>query len=195
MAAKKKTKRVTLKKRHSMEMQHKQRCPITPERHRRLLEDLETGDWPAMVAIRNGISPGTLRQWVLKGLDPESDERYRRFADEFVGVEARMCGQLVKVIMDSALGRGSSKPYIDADTGEEVSPPNVGDAKWLLCTRFQFLWRQRKDGTLGGESIAEVVSHRIEQIEQQNRDAVRRILAQLPDDAKRAARKEGFLVP
>jgi hypothetical protein len=163
-------------------------CPITPARHKKIITDLEGGDWPAMVALRNGIAPNTLLGWVIKGLDPEAPDGYRKFADAFVQVEADISGALVKAIMDSALGR--LEPRFEGDP----PPPNVGDAKWMLVKRFSFLWKERKDGTMG-ESAAEVVCRRIEEIESDHRDEVRKILAQLPDEAKREARTAGFLVP
>lgn len=143
-----------------------------------------------MVALRNKMSPGTLMQWVFRGLDESAPKAYRDFAEAFVTTEAEISGQLVQIVMDSAMGR-RRKPTAES----EFEAPSVDDAKWMLVMRFQFLWRQQKDGSMGGKSCAEVVSERIVQLETSRRDQVRRILAQLPEAAKKAARQEGYMVP
>jgi len=141
-----------------------------------------------MVALRNGIAPNTMLKWVLKGLDPDAPSAYREFADEVVSVEAELSKMLVDVIMDKALGR--TRP-----PEEDMLRPSAEDAKWLLQKRFQFLWQEDKEGRVGGQSVAEVVTQRIEGIEGEHKAEVRRILAELPAEAKGRARKAGFLVP
>lgn len=175
-----------------MDLAHKKRVTITPERHRRIIEDLSGGDWPSMIALRNGVAPDTMMAWVLKGLDQDAPEEFREFADDFVRTEAEISGKLVAIILAGALGvkKGDVDP---ADEWERR--PCVEDAKWLLLVRFQFLWRVQKNGKMGGESAAEVVCRKIEEIQSEERDKVREILSQLPEVAKRAARQGGFLVP
>jgi hypothetical protein len=164
-------------------------CPITPARHACIIAALEGGDFPAMVALRNGIAPGTLNAWIMKGLDPEAPVEYREFADDVVRVEAEISKLLVDVVMDRALGR--TRP-----PEEGMQRPNAEDAKWMLTRRFQFLWAMdAATGRVGGQSVAEVVSRRIEGIEAETKQEVRRILAELPAAAKGRARKAGFLVP
>lgn len=186
MAAKKKRVR---KHRHAIAPTAKPTCAISPKLHAAIINRMMDGDWPAMVALACGVSPNTLMNWVIKGLDPTAHDGYRAFADEFVAIEVDLSSRLVKVIMDSSLGQGEARE-------EGSSAPNVSDAKWLLTRRFSFLWAMDKD-TLRtrGQSAAELVCTRIEEIESEDREKVRKILAQLPDDAKRDARGAGFLVP
>ena len=176
--------------RHTMALENKRPIPIDRKKHERIIEDMRGGDWPAMIALKNGIAPATLLSWVLRGLNPDEHPTYRDFADDFVRVEAEISGQLVDIIMKSAMGKLERR-----DSEDPYQAPNVDDAKWLLVKRFQFLWAQRKDGSFGGESAAEVVCRKIEEIQSEEREKVRKLLARLPEDAKREARAEGFLVP
>ena len=164
--------------------------PLTPRLHKAIIDDFESGDWPSMVALGNGVSPSTLMGWVLRGLQQDAPENYRRFADEFVAVEVAICRSLVRIVMDRAQGK-MPEGWEDGDP-----IPSVKDAKWLLSVRFAFLWSINRDtGMTRGQSAAEVVCNRIEEMEAEDREKVRKILSQLPDDAKRAARGAGFLVP
>jgi hypothetical protein len=170
-------------------------CPLTPELREKLLAGLREGDWPDMVAMRNGVSGQTLTRWVLKGLDEGAGEPWASFADEVVAIEVDVSGQLVKIIMDSAMGRRRIVNQLDEE-GHECHPPSVGDAKWMLTRRFQWLWAQsRETGLVAGRSLAEVVAERIEQIETEHLEQVRKLLRQLPSDAKREAMARGLVLP
>ena len=161
---------------------------LTPERHARLIEELEVGDFPAMAAIRAECSPRTVERWVQWGCEGSTAvEPYKSFAEAFVKVEARICGQLTKVIMDHALGRGIR--------GKRKTPK--GDPYWaerMLERRFRFLWGLNKDGTTGGVSVTELVIQAIEASSAERAAKARELLKLLPPDAKDRARKEGFQV-
>jgi hypothetical protein len=151
---------------------------LTPERHKALITELKVGDWPAMAAVRAKCSPSTVQRWVTEGCQPAAVEPYATFAADFVAVEAQICGQLTAVIMDRALGR--------SDEGDPYW------AKWLLETRFRFLWNINSGK--GGVSVAELVVGAIEVKDAEMAQKARDLLKQLPEPAKAEARKAGFLI-
>lgn len=162
---------------------------LTPELQAKLLSELSVGDWPQMVAYRCGCAPATIVAWLKKGCDPLAVEPYASFADAFLRKEADISAQLMTVIMDKALGRAERG---DPDGPE---PPDPGYCKWVLINRFQFLWRvDRETGKSGGLSVSEIVERHMLELSTDRADKARAILAQLPADAKAAARKEGFLL-
>jgi hypothetical protein len=157
---------------------------LTPERHARLIAELEVGDWPAMAAIRADCAPRTVVSWLERGLEPGAVEPYATFALEFVKVEARLCGQLTSVVMDAALGRGKPK-----------KASRNQDPIWafkLLESRFRFLWRVDERGNMGGTSVTELVLAAVDKMDASRADKARALLKQLPELAKQEARKEGF---
>lgn len=157
---------------------------LTPERHARLIAELEVGDWPTMAAIRADCSPSTVLSWLERGLEPAAVEPYASFALAFVQVEARLCGQLTQVVMDHALGRGKPKK------GSRNADPNWA---WkVLESRFRFLWRVDAKGNLGGQSVTELVLDAVAKMDAARAEKAREIVKQLPPTALEAARKEGF---
>lgn len=160
---------------------------LTPERHARLITELEVGDFPAMAAIRAGCSPRSVERWVQWGCEGATAvEPYKAFAEAFVQVEARLCGALTQVIMNHALGRVR---------GKQKKPK--GDPYWaerMLERRFRFLWGMNKDGTSGGVSVTELVIQTIEQGDADRAAKARELLKQLPEATKAQARQEGFQV-
>lgn len=160
---------------------------LTPERHARLIAELEVGDYPAMAAIRAQCSPRTVERWVQWGCEGATAvEPYKSFAEDFVAVEARLCGELTKVILDHALGRVK---------GKQKKPK--GDPYWaerLLQSRFRFLWAVDKNGQGGGVSVTEIVIQAIEKGDADRAQHARELLKQLPEAAKAEARQKGFQV-
>lgn len=157
---------------------------LTPERHKRLIEELEVGDWPAMAAIRAECSPRTVERWVVEGCQFAAVEPYASFAADFVRVEARLCAEYTRVIADHALGRVRGKQK--RPKGDPVW------ARYLLETRFRYLYGMRRDGTGGGVSVAELVLEALDKADAARADKARQVLKQLPAPLKEAARKEGF---
>lgn len=161
---------------------------LSPAVHKRLITELEVGDFPAMAAIRAGCSPTTVDRWVVWGCDPHAVEPYKSFASDFVRVEASICGALTAVVMDHALGRTKSRAK---------NPRPKGDPLWamkLLENRFRFLWHIGKDGQQGGVSVAQMVVSAIAAHDHARAEKAREILKQLSEPAKQEARKAGFLV-
>jgi hypothetical protein len=153
---------------------------LTPAVHKKLITELQVGDWPAMAAIRADCSPRTVERWVSVGCDPYAVEPYKSFAADFVRTEAKICGELTAVCMGRALGKGTE-----------------GDAFWafkMLETRFRFLWGVDKEGNGGGVAVAELVVRAIESQDSTRAEKARGILKQLPPEAKQEARNAGFLV-
>lgn len=149
---------------------------------------LKHGDWPSMTAYRVGVSPNTVDGWLVKGADPYAVEPYRSFAAAFVQAEAQIHGQLLKVIMDDALGRGEP-------AAEGQRKPSASWAAWLLMHRWGYLWRINKEtGMTNGVTVAQVVDQTLAKFSAGRREAAQKIIAQLSQEAKASARKEGFLL-
>lgn len=157
---------------------------LTPERHARLITELQVGDWPSMAAIRADCSPSTVESWLYRGLEPAAVEPYRSFALDFVKVEAELCGKLTSVVMDHALGRGKPKK------GSRNQDPAW--AMRLLESRFRFLWRVDAQGNLGGQSVTELVLGAVAKMDAVRAEKARELVKQLPPTAKEQARKDGF---
>jgi hypothetical protein len=160
---------------------------LSPELHERMLVELRVGDWPQMAAIRANVAPRSMLRWLHEGSGPYAVEPYKRFADAFILEEAKISGRLMKIIWDEMEGNG-----VPTERGER--PPNAELAKWMLMTRFRFLWAIDKEGRQGGLSVAEAVERHLETIEVGRAEKARAILSQLPAEAKQAARREGFLL-
>jgi hypothetical protein len=159
---------------------------LTPEVHQRFIEELSKGDWPIYAAFRAGIAPKSVKRWLDKGLEEAAVEPYATFAADVIRCEAELAGQLIKVVMDDALGKAMPPP-------EGMRRPNADRAIWMLQSRFKNLWG--KDGAPGAAvGIAEYAERHLETLDEAKRNAARKILAELPSEAKTKARKAGFLV-
>lgn len=162
---------------------------LTPELQEQIIADmLQHGDWPSMTAYRCGVSPHTLEAWLVRGADPYAVEPYRGFVAAFVGAEALIHGQLVKIIMDDALGRGAPPP-------EGQRRPSPAWAAWLLQHRWAYLWAiSRETGRTNGVTVAQVVDETLARFSEERRGKAKAIIAQLSQEARASARKEGFLL-
>lgn len=162
---------------------------LTPELQQAIVADmLLHGDWPSMTAYRVGVSPNTVEAWLVRGADPYAVEPYRGFVAAFVSAEAKIHGELLKVIVDDALGRGEPP----AEGKRRASP---AWAAWLLQHRWGYLWRLNKDtGRTNGTTVAEVVDQTLAKFSEDRRDKAKAIIAQLSSEARATARKEGFLL-
>lgn len=161
---------------------------LTPAVHERVIEELAKGDWPSLAAFRAGVAPKSVQRWISKGLEEAAIEPYASFAADVVRQEAELAGRLCEVIMKDALGQ-----LPPVERGERG--PNVESAKWLLQVRFRFFWGS-KDGQSVPSAIgvAEFVERTIATVDERRRDAAKRILAALPQEARANARKEGFVL-
>jgi hypothetical protein len=159
---------------------------LTPARHKRLITELQVGDWPAMAAIRADCSPRTVERWVVMGCDPVAVEPYRSFAAEFVKVEANLCGEMMGIILADARGAKKGK-----DTHYRA---NVETAIWVLQNRFRFLWAIDREGKQGGVSVVEIVFDAMNKMDEGRAREARELLKNMNEDQKRAAREKGFLV-
>lgn len=159
---------------------------LTPARHARLIEELRKGDWPAMAAIRADVAPRSMERWVVWGCEPAAVEPYASFARDFVKAEAELSGEMMGIILAHAR---------DGHYGNKRPPK--GDpawARWVLQERFRFLWRVDKEGKQGGVSVLQVVIEAIEQLDVTRNEKARKLLTELTEEQKQAARKEGFNV-
>lgn len=161
---------------------------LTPAVQQRFLDELAKGDWPQLAAFRAGISPKSVKRWLDKGLEEAAVEPYASFAAAVVMLEAQLAGKLIEVIVNDALG---TTPTPD----EGRTKPNVLSAQWLLNNRYRFFWGT-KDGVVppAAISIAEHIERQSSALDASKRDAVKKILAKLPADARADARKEGFVL-
>jgi hypothetical protein len=161
---------------------------LTPAVQQRFLDELAKGDWPQLAAFRAGIAPKSVKRWLDKGLEDCAIEPYASFAAEVVRLEAELAGKLIHVVMQDALGETP-----EPDEGKRR--PNVQTAQWLLQNRFRFFWGT-KDGLVSPAalSIAEHVERQMASLDETKRNAARKILAALPNEARTEARKAGFLL-
>lgn len=162
---------------------------LTPELQQAIIRDmLEHGDWPSMTAYRCGVSPNTVMNWLVRGSDPYAVEPYLGFVAAFVGAEAIIHGQLLAVIVDAALGR-------QRERAEGAPVPKPEWAAWLLHKRWAYLWSLDKEtGKSKGVTVAEVVDQTLAKFSEARRDKAKAIIAQLSQEARASARKEGFLL-
>lgn len=160
---------------------------LTPSRHKRLIAELEVGDWPALAALRADVAPTTLYRWVRMGCEPAAVEPYASFAASFVKVEATIAGEMMAIVMAAARGgverlkKGARRP-----------DPEM--AIWVLQNRFRFLWRIDKDGNQGGVSVLQTVIDAVAANDNAMREQAKAILATIPEATKQEARKKGFLL-
>jgi hypothetical protein len=159
---------------------------LTPEVHARFLDELAKGDWPIYAAFRAGIAPKSVKRWLDKGLEEAAIEPYATFAADVIRCEAEVAGQLIQVVMNDALGK-------TPPAAEGMRRPNVQTAIWMLQSRFKALWG--KDGAPGAAvGITEYAEKQLAMLDDAKREKAKKILAALPNDARAAARKEGFLL-
>jgi hypothetical protein len=159
---------------------------LTPEVKQRFLDELAKGDWPLYAAFRAGVAPKSVKRWLDKGLEECAIEPYASFAADVIRVEADLAGQLIKVVMDDALGKAPPP-------AEGMRRPNADRAIWMLQNRFKTLWG--KDGAPGAAvGIAEYAERHLETLDEAKREKAKKILAALPSDVRAAARKDGFLL-
>lgn len=159
---------------------------LTPEVKERFLSELAKGDWPIYAAFRAGIAPKSVKRWLDKGLEEAAIEPYASFAADVIRCEAELAGQLIKVVMDDALGK-------TAPPAEGMRRPNPDRAIWMLQSRFKALWG--KDGAPGAAvGIAEYAERQLSTLDEAKREKAKKILAALPSDARAQARKDGFLL-
>lgn len=158
---------------------------LTPERHKRLIEELRIGDWPSMAAIRAGLSPRSVERWVVEGCQPAAVEPYASFAADFCRVEAEICAELTTVIMNKARGiappRKKGQPMPDAYWAQQ----------WLQM-RFRYLFGAGAGSPQGGVSVSELVIRELARVDEAALEKARALVKQLPPETKEAARKEGF---
>lgn len=160
---------------------------LTPERHARLIEELRIGDFPAMAAIRAGLSPRTVERWVVEGCQPAAVEPYLSFAADFCRVEAEICANLTRVIMDKA--QGIKRPRKKSDP----APDPYWAQQWLQM-RFRYLFGSGPSAPQGGVSVSQLVIAELARIDEAGLERARALVKQLPPETKEAARKEGFNV-
>lgn len=159
---------------------------LTPEVKAAFLSELAKGDWPIYAAFRAGIAPKSVKRWLDKGLEEAAIEPYASFAADVIRCEAELAGQLIKVVMDDALGK-------TMPAAEGMRRPNVQTAIWMLQSRFKALWG--KDGAPGAAvGIAEYAERQLATLDDAQREKARKILAKLPPEARAEARKDGFLL-
>ena len=92
----------------------------------------------------------------------------------------------MRIILDDACG---------VELPEGAPRPNVESAKWLLINRFRWLWQIDKiTGKGGGMAVSEVVEGLLLAADSERREQAKKILDQLPAEAKAGARKGGFLL-
>lgn len=154
---------------------------LTPERHRRLIEELRRGDWPATAAIRADCSPRTVERWVVMGCQYGAVDPYASFAADYVKVEAELVGELTGIIMDKIRGKGRKGDKRSAEWAE----------RWLQL-RFRYLFGAGPTSIQGGVSATQLVFEALDKADSDHAQKAREYLKQLPEAAKQVARKEGF---
>lgn len=164
---------------------------LTPELQRRFQKDLEeTGDFPTMVALRHQIGATTFKHWLRLGCEEGAVEPYVGWVRAIVESEGQMSGALVKVLLDRALGRTKR-----AKEDSETLAPDTESAKWLLVRRFSWLWAENKEhGGTRGQSLAQLVTETILEANADRREKALRLLSNMNNEFKEAARSEGFHV-
>lgn len=110
---------------------------LTPELHRELVKAIKGGDFRNAAALRCGVHPTTLRNWLRQGLQEGAPEHFAAFAIEFLQAEMKLRQEKLDVLLD---------PY--------VSRAQVAALTWYMDRRFQ-MWRGKDydPGPDGAEAI------------------------------------------
>lgn len=137
-----------------------------------ILEDLKLGLFPAQVAIKNGVSKGTLKHWVERGLRPDAEEPYRSFSERYCKIEIGEEAASLEVVRKAAKDKKKKKSKrqlkrltsvdhsgnpieLGAEGGFEAEVTevdedvyqtgNVSAATWFLEHRWPKRWGNKHD--------------------------------------------------
>lgn len=110
---------------------------LTHELHRKLVSGIKGLDFRNAVAIRNGVHPTTLRNWLRQGLQEGAPEHFAAFAIEFLQAEMVLREAKLTALLDP-----------------DVSRAQVAALTWYMDRRFQ-MWRGKDydPGPDGAEAI------------------------------------------
>lgn len=110
---------------------------LTPELHRELVKAIAGGDFRNAAALRCGVHPTTLRNWLRSGLQEGAPAPFAAFAIEFLQAEMKLRQEKLDVLLD---------PF--------VSRAQVAALTWYMDRRFQ-MWRGKDydPGPDGAEAI------------------------------------------
>ena len=84
-------------------------CKLTPERAERLIKDVSLGLYASQVALRNGIHPNTLANWVSRGLEQNAQEPYLSFARDYIQAEIDVEAQSIDTVVKAAQDKTVTK--------------------------------------------------------------------------------------
>lgn len=75
---------------------------LTPPLAAAIIADVHSGLYAGQVALRNGIHPSTLRNWVAQGLVENAEEPFLSFAEEYIRAEMEVEAKTIRIIRNAA---------------------------------------------------------------------------------------------
>lgn len=150
---------------------------LTPALHAGLVKSIRTGQWPVDAAFSNGITPGTLKRFLEKGL--RGIAPYAAFLVEFMAAESAHAREVMGTVEEVRTGRADPM----------CANSQLHAAKYILDTRYRWMW--------GGAttSAAQLVSDQLEKDSDERKQKALEVLKKLPEAEKKKLRDAGFLLP
>jgi hypothetical protein len=149
---------------------------LTPELADKLIAGVKRGLFESQTALNAGISPSTLRSWVMRGIQEGAEDPYLSFAERWVkeGIKIEtMCVERIltasvdrkrktwakKTIRRVFSGDGEGGPPSEEEHDTETETVVVGDWKacaWYLERRFPKRWGQSRQPDQGPKEAFEL---------------------------------------
>lgn len=143
---------------------------LTPLLSACLIADLRSGLYANQAALRNGIHPRTLVNWVAKGLAENAAEPYLSFAKEYtlacVDVERRVLKQVLtgarrrrtrKVVHKKITGQPGSPDFVEETESEQDEGGDWRAGAWFLERRYPQRWGRGRDNAPQDQEAPEVI--------------------------------------
>lgn len=141
-------------------------CKLTQELADAIVEGVSSGLYVAQVALANDLHPDTVRNWVRRGLEENSEEPFtsfaRRFAQADAAVEAFHIGRIraaggprqsARTVVTVKSGEGPNGP-IDEKTEVTEARTEPGDWRadaFFAERRWPKRWGAPKEGQASGQ--------------------------------------------
>ena len=131
---------------------------LTSELAEAIIEDVLSGLYVSQVALRNGVHPDTIRNWVRWGLEPEAPEPFASFAQRFIEADIAVEKKTIRQIRDGAephnettrknVTRTNAQGETETEEVEQVStkPGDWRAAAFFAERRWPKRWGQAKEG-------------------------------------------------
>jgi transposase-like protein len=98
---------------------------LTPAMQEAIIADVATGLFAAQIAVKNGIHPDSLYDWIRKGLQPDAKEPWASFAMAYVAADTAIEQQCLAVIRSGAVDKKYRKTKRVVRAAKDSTDPEV----------------------------------------------------------------------